>query len=160
MSVAGPPPDPMAAVADEVRFFVDESALGLGRTLAAARKDVIHVGHQLIPECPYGTFDPVWMPIVAAKGLVVIVRDKLRAREVERAAIREHGLRVFCIGGKKDLSTWEWLVRLVRFWDRMESIIDSRPEGPWLYMITAGALTEVNLHATGQARANSKARDN
>jgi hypothetical protein len=158
MSVAEPPPDPVAAVAEEVRFYVDESALGLGKTLAAARKDVIHIGHPLIPECPVGTIDPVWMPIVAAKGLVVIIRDKLRAQEAEREAIREHGLRVFWLGGKKDLSTWGWLGQMMRFWDRIESIIDSRPDGPWLYMITGRGLDEVNLHATEKAQTNSQAR--
>jgi hypothetical protein len=39
----------MTAVLSEVRFYVDESALGIGKTLTAARKDVIHVGHPLIP---------------------------------------------------------------------------------------------------------------
>ena len=29
-------------------------------------------------------------------------------------ALWEHGLRVFNIGGKKDLSTWDWLARVVR----------------------------------------------
>jgi hypothetical protein len=135
----------MTAVAEEVRFYVDESALGLGKTLAAARKDVIHVGHPLIPECPVGAIDPVWMPIVAAKDLVVIIRDQLRAQEVEREAVREYGLRVFCLGGKRDLPTWEWLAQMVRFWDRMERIVDARPKGPWFYMITANGLTEVNL---------------
>jgi hypothetical protein len=62
----------MTAVAGEVRFYVDESALGLGKTLTAARKDVIHVGHPLIPECPYGTVDDVWMPAIAARGLIAM----------------------------------------------------------------------------------------
>jgi hypothetical protein len=34
---------------ERLRFYVDESALGLGKTLAAAREDVIHAGHRLIP---------------------------------------------------------------------------------------------------------------
>jgi hypothetical protein len=37
---------------DQVRFYVDESALGLAKTLEAARKDTIHPDHKLIPECP------------------------------------------------------------------------------------------------------------
>ena len=39
----------MVAVPD-LRFYVDESALGLGKVLATARTDTIHVGHPLIPE--------------------------------------------------------------------------------------------------------------
>jgi hypothetical protein len=52
---------------ERLRFYVDESALGLGKTLAAARDDVIHAGHPLIPECPLGTLDPEWIKAVAAR---------------------------------------------------------------------------------------------
>ena len=65
----------MVAVERFVRFYVDESAAGLGLALAAARKDTIHVGHRLIPECPRGALDPDWIPAVAARGLIVITRD-------------------------------------------------------------------------------------
>jgi hypothetical protein len=41
-----------------LRFYVDESALGLGKALESARKDTIHAGHKLIPECPLGALDP------------------------------------------------------------------------------------------------------
>lgn len=44
----------MAADREQLRFYVDESAVGLGKAMAAARRDTIHVGHRLIPECPYG----------------------------------------------------------------------------------------------------------
>jgi len=38
--------------------YVDESALGLGKALEAARRDTVHAGHKLIPECPLGVLDP------------------------------------------------------------------------------------------------------
>ena len=41
----------------------------------------------------------------------------------------EAGLRVFRIGGKKDLSTWDWLVRLVRHWEAIEEVISTRGGG-------------------------------
>lgn len=136
----------MTAVATQVRFYVDESALGLGKVLCAARKDVIHVGHHLIPECPKGILDPDWMPLVAAQGLVVIGRDdKIRSRPAEREALRVAGLRVFRIGGKRDLPTWEWLGRIHRHWHRMEQVIEERPEGPWFYLVTQSGLVEVDL---------------
>jgi len=98
-------PDPRA-----LQFYVDESALGIGKTLAAARRDTIHVGHSLIPECPLGVPDTEWMPIVAARDLVVIGRDKrIRSRPEELRHLKAAGLRVFRIGGKRDLSTWDWL---------------------------------------------------
>lgn len=62
----------MAAERESLRFYVDESALGIGKTLAAARKDTIHVGHPLMPECPVGVFDTEWIPAVAKRELIVM----------------------------------------------------------------------------------------
>lgn len=136
----------MSAVAADIRFYVDESALGLGKTLAAARKDTIHCGHPLIPECPLGILDPDWMPIVAAKGYIVIGRDKrIRSRPGERELLRENGLRVLRVGGSQDLSTWDWLGRFVRHWNAIEQIVTDRPDGPWFYLVNANGLAEVQL---------------
>ncbi|BBZ38611.1 hypothetical protein [Mycobacterium conspicuum] len=144
----------MVAVANLVRFYVDESAAGLGLALTAARKDTIHVGHPLIPECPRGALDTEWIPAVARRGLVVITRDKrLRTKPIEIQALWNHGLRVFNIGGKKDESTWDWLVRVVRHWPRMEQIIADRPTGPWIYMLNATRIDEYVPRDTGTATA-------
>ncbi|WP_149480658.1 hypothetical protein [Mycolicibacterium sp. P1-18] len=133
----------MVAVASEVRFYVDESAAGLGLALCAARKDTIYVGHPLIPECPRGALDTEWIPAVANRNLVVIARDKkLRTKPVEIQTLWDAGLRVFNIGGKKDQSTWEWLGRVVKYWPRMEDIVEERPVGPWIYMINEAGLEE------------------
>jgi hypothetical protein len=142
----------MVAVERLVRFYVDESAMGLGLALAAARKDTIHCGHPLIPECPRRSDDIVWIPAVAARGLIVIARDKrLRKKPVEVRALWEHGLRVFCIGGKRDLSTWEWLERVMRHWPRMEALIEQRGAGPWIYMLNEARIDEfVPAWAAGQ----------
>ena len=136
----------MAADPDSLRFYVDESALGIGRTLAAARTDTIHFGHPLIPECPLGVPDPVWIPAVARRDLVVIGRDKrIRSRPQEIRVLRDAGLRVFRIGGKRDMPTWEWLVRLVRHWDQIESTIRNRGPGPWFYVINEAAVSELDV---------------
>jgi hypothetical protein len=130
----------------QVRFYVDESALGLGKALEAARKDTIHVGHKLIPECPFGILDPDWIPAVAARGLVVIGRDrriKTKPQELER--FREAGLRVFWIAGKRDMATWDWLTRLVRHWETIERTIEERGEGPWFYAVQDAAVREIVL---------------
>lgn len=136
----------MAAIATELRFYVDESALGLGKSLAAARKDTIHVGHPLIPECPLGVLDPDWIPAVARRGLVAIGRDKhIRTRPAEITQICGAGLRVFRIGGKRDMSTWDWLTRMVRRWDDIERVVQTRPEGPWIYLVNDKGLVEVPI---------------
>lgn len=136
----------MAADPESLRFYVDESAVGLGKALAAARRDTIHVGHRLIPECRYGVLDPDWIPAVAQRGLIAIGRDKrIRTKPEEIRQLMDAGLRVFRIGGKRDLSTWEWLVRVVRRWDDMEQLIHDRPDGPWFYLINENGLVELPL---------------
>ena len=137
----------MTADRSQVRFYVDESALGLGKALEAARKDTIYCGHKLITECPLGTADTTWIPIVATKGYVAIGRDKrVRTRENEVALIVAHGLRVFSIATKRDLSTWEWLGIVMRNWDAIEGILTERPNGPWFYALsTSGPTKERHL---------------
>ena len=120
----------MTADRHHLRFYVDESALGLGKALEAARKDTIHAGHKLIPECPLGSLDPDWIPAVAARDLVVIARDRrIRTRPQELERFRVGGLRVFWVAGKKDLSTWDWLVRLARHWETLERTIRIEDQG-------------------------------
>lgn len=134
----------MSADPESLRFYVDESALGVGKTLEAARTDTIHVGHKLIPECPLGVVDPVWIPAVAARDLIVIGRDRrIRTKPQELRALRDAGLRVFWIAGKRDLPTWECLVRLVRHWGRMEEIVRVEGNGPWFYAINEQTITEI-----------------
>jgi hypothetical protein len=133
------PADPAA-----LRFFVDESALGLGKALAIARRDVVHAGHPLIPDAPLGALDDEWIPAVAARGLVVIARDKrIRTKPVNRAMLRAHGLRVFWIAGKRDLATWDYLVRIVRRWDEIEDALTTKGPGPWFAAVNEGGLSDL-----------------
>ena len=133
------PPDPAS-----LRFFVDESALGLGKVLTIARRDCIHAGHPLIPEVPYGALDPDWMPAVAARDLIVIARDRrIRTKPAELALLRQNGLRVFWLAGKKDLSTWDYLVRVVRRWNEIEEAVATKGAGPWFMAINEAKLTEI-----------------
>ncbi len=134
------------AVAKEPRFFVDESLLGLGKVLAGARPDLLHPGHWRLPEVPVGTKDPVWIPIVAERNFVVIARDKrIRTKPAELALLRASGLRVFWIAGKKDLTNWGYLTRVMRQWLGIEAVIAIRGSGPWFYGIGDGRLTEIGL---------------
>lgn len=134
----------MTADAQNLRFFVDESALGVGKALTISRRDVIHAGHPLIPEVPLGCLDPDWIPAVARRGLVVIARDRhIRTKPGELELLRTQGLRVFWIGGKRDLSTWDTLVRLVRRWRDIEKVMAARGSGPWFMSINDLNLTEI-----------------
>lgn len=136
----------MSADPDNLRFFADESALGVGKALAIARTDVVHTGHPLLPEVPYGTSDPVWMPVIARRRLVVICRDaRIRRKPAERALLYSEGLRVFWIAGDKDLSNWDNLLRLVRRWNDIEQVLHDRPEGPWFYAVNETGLGEMRV---------------
>lgn len=136
----------MTADRADLRFFFDESALGVGKALAIARKDVIHTGHPLIPEVPMSTEDCDWMPVVANRNLIAVLRDKhIRTKPAEVASFRDHGLRVFWLAGKKDKSTWEYLVLMVRLWNRIEKEISNRGAGPWFIAINEGSLKELTL---------------
>jgi hypothetical protein len=135
---------------ENLRFYVDESALGIGKALAVARRDTVHVGHPLIPECPLGVHDPDWIPAVAAKGLVVIARDRrIRTKPRELEALRAAGLRVFWIAGKRDLPTWDWLTRLVRHWAKIEEVVEMRGPGPWFQAVNENGVTEIEVPEAG-----------
>lgn len=126
------------------RFYVDESALGLGKILARARRDVVHPGHRLLPEIPPGTLDPDWMPIVASLDLVVISRDRhIKTKPAELRLYHEHGLRAFWIAGRKDMDNWGNLDRIVRAWGQIEALVELRGAGPWFYALTEGAIKEI-----------------
>jgi hypothetical protein len=137
----------LPARAAELRFFVDESALGLGKTLERARRDVIHPGHPLIPTIPPGTLDPNWIPEVASRDLIVIARDRhIRTKPGERRLLVEYGLRVFWIAGKKDLSNWDVLVRMVRHWEAIERTIAENGAGPWFVGVNEHSLSEIPIY--------------
>lgn len=133
------PADPV-----QLRFFVDESTLGLGKALTIARRDTIHTGHPLIPEVPLGTTDEQWIPAVANRGLAVIARDRhIRTKPGELALLRDHGLRVFWIAGKRDLATWDYLVRVVRRWTEIERELAAKGAGPWFVAIQQTQLVDI-----------------
>lgn len=140
----------MAADPNQLKFYVDESALGLGKSLEAARRDTVHPGHKLIPECPLGSLDIDWIPHVAKRKLVVISRDKrIRTRPQELERFREAGLRVFWIAGKRDQTTWDWLVRVVRLWSTIELAIKDRGAGPWFYALNQDSVRPIPLPSGG-----------
>jgi hypothetical protein len=136
----------MAPDATQLRFFVDESLLGLGKALAYARKDVVHSGHSLIPDAPTGATDEEWIPAVAARGLIAIGRDRhMRTRPGEATLWKAHGLRVFYIAGKRDLSNWEYIGRLVRRWQDIEDTIRNGGPGPWFFHVLETKVKPVAL---------------
>jgi PIN like domain len=135
------PPAPPA-----IRWFVDESLLGIGKILARARRDVVHPGHPSIPTVQPGDLDEDWLAEVGRLGLVIIGRDRrIRTRPGEVALIKAHALRVFRIAGKRDLGNWGYLVRLIMQWERMEGIVEDWGPGPWFMAVYETRIREIPL---------------
>lgn len=132
---------------EDLRFFVDETSLPVGRALAAVRGDVVHPGHRRIKDLvPVGTLDPVWMEVIGKMGLVVISRDRhIKTKPAELDAYRAHSLRAFWIAGDKDMPNWENLDRVVRSWPEIERIIKERGPGPWFYGLYGTRVSEIPL---------------
>lgn len=128
------------------RFFVDENDLALGRSLAEERGDVVYPGHAELPDVPRGALDDEWLPLIGAKRLVVITRDrKIRYRRAEKHAWVEHRVRGFVLTGKKSQTTADSRSILNRHWSTIESIIEAEPDGPWMRSVTEGQLRLISL---------------
>jgi hypothetical protein len=128
------------------RFFVDENDLALGKALAATHGDVVYPGHPELPEVPRGALDDEWLPVIGAKRLVVITRDrKIRYRPAEKLAWVGHGVRGFVLTGKKSQRTAESLEILERHWPAIEALVEGEPDGPWMRSVTESHLRAIDL---------------
>jgi hypothetical protein len=121
-------------VAPDIRFYVDEDTVHLGKALAAVRDDVVHPGHA---RCPVhrGALDPQWLPIVGEKNWLPISRDKrLRTSPAEKIKIIDAGIRAVILTSGGNMNRWEQLRLVVRFWDQIEDLT-SHP-GPFVHSLT------------------------
>lgn len=128
-------------------YFTDENALGLGKLLRrSGRDDVLHPGHEDLPEVPLGTLDLDWMPIVAARGLIVITRDRrIRTRPAELRAYLEHGIRSVWIGAKQDLGPRAQVELFIEHESRLRREITKRGPGPWALAMSPSGVRPLRL---------------
>lgn len=114
-------------------YFTDENTLGLGKLLRrSGRDDVLYPGHEDLPEVPLGTPDLDWMPVVAARGFIVLTRDKhIRTRPVELRVYLEHGVRSVWLGAKRDLGPRDQVALFLKHETRLRKEIIKRGTGPW-----------------------------
>lgn len=125
----------------EVRFYIDQSLLGVWHEWGRDRDDVTVVG-ELNGTAP-GDTDDIWIPVVAAAGLVVFGRDKrIRTRPAEVALLRSYGLRYIWLGGKQDEPTAAYVERIEAHWSSIQRLCEHRPDGPWWFSLTASGLKE------------------
>ncbi len=124
-----------------VRFFFDESVLGIGRVMATARGDCVYPGHERSP-IQTGMADVQWIPMVAERGWIVVARDKkIRHRPAEWEALSKHPLRMLVLTTVGNLTVWEQLRVFVARWDRIEELLKEDP--PWMYAVTKNGLREM-----------------
>ncbi|MGH3992160.1 MAG: hypothetical protein ACRDSN_06795 [Pseudonocardiaceae bacterium] len=117
---------------DDARFFVDEDLSGLGIALMRLRRDVI-VGRRAPAIEVVPKDDPDWIPIVAARGWVVITNDRhIRTRPGEADQARDTGLLCVCLRPMvKNATQWDFMMVLARHWPRVDEIAGRK--GPaWL----------------------------
>lgn len=120
----------MPASARTDQFFLNQNLLGVAQAMAIVRADVVDPGHARLPEVPPGAFDQDWLPIVGAKGLVVITRGKrIRTRPVEIATLIGAGVRTFVLASGGNLNTWDTL-SLLCHWDQIERDLVDSPSAP------------------------------
>ena len=93
-----------------MKFFVDNNlSRGLARGMKAFGEDVS---------------DTEWLAHIRSRGWCLVTRDdRIRHRPAEWAALREHGVGAFFMGGK-NLSACQLVQQLVRNWPRMKKLAD------------------------------------
>jgi hypothetical protein len=121
-----------------IRYVVDENTLALGRVMAELRDDTAVIGLAPVDQILLrGMSDIEWIPVVAARGWVVVTIDHhLRTRPYEAHLAVKHGLKCVNLRGAGNLSRWAQLVRLTSHWEALDEFVTNHPEGPWWLSLT------------------------
>lgn len=120
--------------------------LGVGKALHRLRKDVTYPGAYGCPVTSADEQDEDWLPVVAAEGWRVLMRDtRIRRRPREKQAFIDHGVVGFVFTGGGNLSSWDLMTLLVRNWAAIEERTDDPAPGPRMYRITQGGVVLIDL---------------
>lgn len=130
-------------------YFTDENALGLGKLLRrSGRDDVLYPGHEELPEVPLGSTDLEWMPIIGARRLIVLTRDRrIRTRPAELLAYTEHGICSVWLGAKRDLGPRDQLELFLRHEARLQREIIKLGAGPWALALSVSGVRPLWLRS-------------
>lgn len=98
---------------------MDQDLLGLAKLLVQLRSEVTYPGdpggvvhRRQRPPSPTNVGDPdvEWIPVVAARGWLIISRDgKIQTRYAEIAAVRDNNAGMVRLVGEAGHSTWHQL---------------------------------------------------
>ncbi len=129
-----------------VRFFADETDIGLARALDQHHGGVVYPGHPDLPEVPRGTGNDAWLEVVGRLNLVVVSRDgRIRYRPAEKRLWVIYRIRGFVLTGKGSQSTGESLAVLTKHWGTISHLVEAERLGPWMYSVTRSGLREIVL---------------
>lgn len=143
----------MASRPAAVRYYFDEDVLGVAKVLAALRPDVSFPGdpgatvqRRTRPPSPIprGAKDDEWIPVVAARGWLIVTRDSAIQRHpsLVRAVITS-GARMVALSGAEAIGTWAQLEVVMSGWRRLESL--SGRAGPFVVTMTRTSMRDVTL---------------
>lgn len=144
----------MSARAAHVRFYVDADIRGLGLILGPLRNDVTYpadpgalIHKRQRPPCPVTTTDVLdedWIPIVAARGWLIITRDsKIIENRNEINAVRENGAKMVALNQEDAKTKWGQLEVFMTRWRDIEPL--TREPGPFIWRASRTAITTIPL---------------
>lgn len=132
---------------DGINYFADENCLGMARLLIrGGRSDIIHPGHESIPQIPRETPDLDWMSIVAAAELIVLTRDRhIRTRPAELAEYRAQGVKSVWLGSKRDMTPRDQADMFLMNEARLLREATKRGPGPWALAMSPSGVHPLHL---------------
>ena len=137
-----------------VRFYFDADVLGLGKVVAGLRHDATYPGdpgdviHKTErPPCAITSTDVddiVWIPHVAAEGMIAISRDAQISRRIaELEAVVQHRARLVVLSSADAGTVWGQLEVLMGQWRRIQQLVGL--PGPFIYRASRTQLTPMSL---------------
>jgi len=138
-----------------VRFYIDADLLGVARQLVQLRADVTYPGDpgavfhkRERPPCPITTpevKDIDWIPEVAARGWLIITRDRrIREHKAEIAAVRDHRAKMVVLTSGEASNTFAQLEIIMCQWRALERC--QIEPAPFIYAATRTRLKKINLN--------------
>jgi hypothetical protein len=138
----------------QVRFYVDADIRGLGLILADLRNDltypadpgaVIHKRQR--PPYPIASTDVLdedWIPVVAARGWLIITRDsKIIENRNEINTVRESGAKMVALNQQGARTKWGQLEVFMTRWRDIEPL--TAESGPFIWRASRTAMTPISL---------------
>lgn len=136
-----------------VRLYFDADVLGLAKLLCGERLDFTYpgdpghvIGRRQRPACPVkpGAKDPDWIPLVAARGWLIVTRDRrIQDRPAEIDAVQTHGAKMVNLASADAGTKWAQLEVFMSRWRDVERVLDE--PGPFIYSATRSGFRRLDL---------------